>query len=188
VGVALLNHFVSSQLPFIGIAKSHITIRDIDALLDHSYWDRRRPGRIGGKAAGLLLAYKILLPRLNARDPELERLVTIPESYYFNSGIFSDFIDHNGLHRLHSQKYKHRESLEEEYEEIKRLFEKASFPDDVVRTSGIFWRRSESTPSSCDRRVCWRTASDSPFPASTSRSLWPTKASSRRGLGSSSEV
>jgi hypothetical protein len=132
VRVALINHFISNQLPFIGIAKKYITIRDIDELVDHTYWSPRRSGRIGGKAAGMLLAYKILVPRLAERDPELEAHVTVPESYYFNSGIFSDFIDYNGLHTFHSQKYKSRETIEEEYKHIAELFQRAVFPPDMV--------------------------------------------------------
>jgi hypothetical protein len=130
--VALINHFISNQLKFISIAKHHITIRDINELCERSYWSRRRSGRIGGKAAGMLLAYKILLPRLSKRDPELEQYVTIPESYYFNSGIFSDFLDYNGLEEFRTQKYKSRETIEEEYKTMARLFEKASFPPDLV--------------------------------------------------------
>jgi hypothetical protein len=129
--VALINHFISNQLPFISIAKNHITIRDIDDLVDQSYWSRRRPGRIGGKAAGMLLAYKIIMPRLSKRDPELERYVEIPDSFYLNSGIFSDFLDHNDLHRFHSQKYKSREEIEKDYKTMARLFRKSSFPPDI---------------------------------------------------------
>lgn len=132
VRVALINHFISNQLPFIGIAKNHITIRDIDELIDHSYWNRRRSGKIGGKAAGMFLAYKITLPRLSKRDPELEKYVSIPESYYFNSGNLSDFLDYNRLYSFHSQKYKTRETIEEEYRTMSELFKKASFPPDVV--------------------------------------------------------
>jgi len=132
VRVALISHFISNQLPFIGIAKHHITIRDIDEMLDHSYWNPRRPGRFGGKAAGMLLAYKIILPRLAEKDPEFSKYVEIPESYYFNTGIFSDFIDYNGLHHFHSQKYKTREAIEEEYKNISQLFRKASYPPDMI--------------------------------------------------------
>lgn len=132
VRVALISHFISSQLPFIGVAKKHITIRDVDDLMDHSYWNRRRSGKIGGKAAGMFLANKILLPRLSPRDPELERYVSMPESYYFNSGNLSDFLDYNRLYSFHSQKYKTSETIEEEYSNMSELFERASFPADVV--------------------------------------------------------
>ncbi|MFH0814380.1 MAG: PEP/pyruvate-binding domain-containing protein [Pseudomonadota bacterium] len=130
--VALIRHFISDQLPFVSVAKNHITIRDIDEIIDQSYWSRRLPGRIGGKAAGMLLAYRIILPRLAKKDPELEKYVRIPESYYFNSGIFTDFLDYNKLHKFHSQKYKSREMIEEEYKSISGVFEKAVFPPDVV--------------------------------------------------------
>ena len=132
VRVALINHYISNQLPFIGIAKSHITIRDIEELVDNIYWNRRRPGKIGGKAAGMFLAYKILVPKLTPGDPEINQYVRIPESYYFSSGIFSDFLDYNNLDQFHSQKYKTREEIEEEYKNISELFKRSSFPPDTV--------------------------------------------------------
>ena len=134
VRVALIHHFISNQLPFLGIAKHHITIRDIDEMVKHSYWSPRYPGRIGGKAAGLLLAYRIILPRLTERDPELDRYLAIPESYYFNSGIFSDFVDYNNLYELHTHKYKNRDDIEETYRKIPAIMEKAAFPPDTVDT------------------------------------------------------
>lgn len=132
VRVALINHFVSNQLPFIGIGKNYITIRDVEELVENIYWSRRRPGKIGGKAAGMFLAYKILVPKLSVADPEIERHVRIPESYYFSSGIFSDFLDYNHLEQFHSQKYKSREKIEEEYQNISELFKRSSFPPDTV--------------------------------------------------------
>ncbi len=132
VRVALVNHFISNQLPFIGIAKHHITIRDIGELADRIIWNRRRPGKIGGKSAGMFLAYKILVPKLTQSDPEIEKLVRIPESYYINTGNFSDFIDSNELYQFHTQKYKSREELEEGCQQIAALFQNAQFSPDVV--------------------------------------------------------
>jgi hypothetical protein len=132
VRVALINHFISNQLPFIGIGKRYITIRDVEELVDNIYWSHRRPGKIGGKAAGMFLAYKILVPRLTSGDPEIDKYVKIPESYYFSSGIFSDFLDYNHLEQFHSQKYKSREKIEEEYKNISELFKQSSFPPDTV--------------------------------------------------------
>ena len=132
VRVSLINHFISNQLPFIGIGKRYITIRDIEELVDNIYWSHRRPGKIGGKAAGMFLAYKILVPKLTPGDPEIDQYVRIPESYYFSSGIFSDFLDYNNLDQFHSQKYKTREEIEEEYKNISELFERSSFPPDTI--------------------------------------------------------
>jgi hypothetical protein len=132
VRVALINHFISNQLPFIGIAKNHITIRDIEELADRIIWNRRRPGKIGGKSAGMFLAYKILVPKLTDGDPEIEKYVRIPESYYINTGNFSDFIDSNELYQFHAQKYKSREELEEGCQQVAALFRNAQFSPDVV--------------------------------------------------------
>ena len=144
--VALIHHFISNQLPFVTIAKNHITIRDIDEMVDQSYWSKRRPGRVGGKAAGMLLAYKIIMPRLEKRDAELEKYVTIPESYYFNSGLFSDFIDYNGFHDFHHQKYKTRDVIEDEYKTMARLFQGASFPPDVEQMFAEFLEKIGEAP------------------------------------------
>ncbi len=132
VRVALISHFISNQLPFIGVSKNYITIRDIDELVDNMFWNRRRPGKIGGKAAGMFLAYKILVPKLTEADSEIDRYVRIPESYYFSSGVFSDFLDYNNLEQFHSQKYKTREKIESEYKNISELFKRSSFPPDTV--------------------------------------------------------
>ncbi len=146
VRVALINYFISNQLAFISVAKKHITIRDVEDILEKTYRSKRRPGRIGGKAAGMYLAYRILVPRLTLGDPELKKYISIPESYYFNSGIFSEFIDYNELYEFHSQKYKTLEELERGYEEIGLLFERAKFPEDIVEKFREFLKRVGEHP------------------------------------------
>ncbi|OPY91051.1 MAG: phosphoenolpyruvate synthase [Syntrophaceae bacterium PtaU1.Bin231] len=146
VRVALINHFISNHLPIIGIAKHFITIRDVDEMLSSSFSTPRRPGKIGGKAAGLLLAHKILLPRLLERDPDFERKVTVPESYYFNSGILSDFMDYNCLYSFSSRKYQSREDIAENFRNIGQVFAKASFPPDTVAMFRAFLERMGEEP------------------------------------------
>lgn len=132
IRVALTSRFISSQLPFISLAKNHITIRDIDAVLQRSLWSRKRPGRLGGKAAGMILAHKILLPALENWDPELEQYIRVPETWYLNSGVFSEFLDRNNLYLFHTFKYKDRETIEKEFLRIEERFSHASFAPEVV--------------------------------------------------------
>ncbi|HBZ54903.1 MAG TPA: hypothetical protein DEO88_05820 [Syntrophobacteraceae bacterium] len=146
VRVALIDQFVSGQLPFVSVAKEHITIRDIHEMLGRSIWSSRHRGRIGGKAAGMLLAYKILLPRLMPHDPELEQAVRIPESYYFDSGILEEFIHHNNLYWLHSLKYKDPDSLEHEYRKVGEVFGKAEYPTEVVAKFRAFLQEVGDSP------------------------------------------
>jgi hypothetical protein len=132
VRVGLLSRFISDQLTFLAVAKNHITIRDMDELMGRIIWNPRRGGRIGGKSAGMFLAYKIILPLLGRRDPEFEKYVRIPESHYFTSGFLTDFLDSNNLFSLHSQKYKNRETIESEFSQISEIIRKTVFPPDII--------------------------------------------------------
>ena len=133
IRVSLLSHYISSQLPFIGIAKNHVTIRDIDAVLGHTIGHVAYPGKLGGKAAGMILAQKILLPILSERDPEFEKYIATPDTWYISSGVMSDFIDRNHFYVFHTHKYRDRDAIDEEYRRIGGMFEKADFPPDVVK-------------------------------------------------------
>ncbi|MGO9309727.1 MAG: PEP/pyruvate-binding domain-containing protein [Spirochaetia bacterium] len=132
IRVALLSHYVSSQLPFIGIAKNHVTIRDIDTVLGHTIGHVTYPGKLGGKTAGMIVAQKILLPILSEREPDFEKYIAVPDTWYISSGVMSDFIDRNHFYGFHTHKYRDRDAIDEEFKLVGGLFEKAAFPPDVV--------------------------------------------------------
>ncbi len=63
--VVLTKGLISDQLAFVGIAKDLFTVSDLQAIRHR----RIGRGKIGGKAAGMMLAWKILnLPESNERD------------------------------------------------------------------------------------------------------------------------
>ena len=132
IRVALISRFISNQLPFISLAKNYITIRDADAILQNTLFSRRRPGKLGGKAAGMILAHKILLPTLEQKDPELESMIRIPDTWHLNSGVFSEFLDRNNLYLFHTFKYKDRENIEKDFLRIEEQFKLATFAPEVV--------------------------------------------------------
>ena len=132
IRVALISRFISNQLPFISLSKNYITIRDTDGILQNTLFSRRRPGKLGGKAAGMILAHKILLPTLEKKDPELEGKIRIPDTWYLNSGVFSEFLDRNNLYLFHTFKYKDREDIEKDFLRIEEQFKFATFAPEVV--------------------------------------------------------
>lgn len=132
IRVSLLSFYVSSQLPFLGIAKKYVTIRDISAILEHTLGHVAYPGRLGGKAAGMIVAQKILLPILAGHDPDFERHIAVPDTWFISSGVFSDFIDRNDFHLFHTHKYREREAFDAEYQLIGERFESASFSPDII--------------------------------------------------------
>jgi hypothetical protein len=132
IRVALLSRFISSQLPFVSLAKNHIVIRDIDEILQRTLWSRRRPGKLGGKAAGMVLGEKILRPSLQKSDPDFEKYIAVPDTWYLNSGVFSEFLDRNNLYLFHTFKYEDRETIEKAFTQIEEKFKYASFAPEVV--------------------------------------------------------
>ena len=144
--VDLIKHFVSEQLPFVRVAKQHITVEDIASVLEKSKWSPRQPGKIGGKAAGLLLAQRVVLPKLQATDSEFQDVLSIPESHFFSSGIFTDLLDYNGLYQLYDQKYKSGEEIQAGYESIVQSFKKATFPPDMLKLFRSFLEETGDQP------------------------------------------
>ncbi len=132
IRVELINRYISAHLPYISIAKNYITIRDVDTLISKSIGGRSMTGKLGGKAAGIVLAQKILKPLLKKQDPDYEKHVRFPETFFIRSDIFQRFSEINNLHDIHTHKYRDIQDIEREYPVLKEQFRKASFPDEVV--------------------------------------------------------
>lgn len=126
--VVLIKGMISDQLAFVGIAKNFFTIADLKEIR------RRRIGRgkIGGKAAGMLLAYKILQRALAEGEIETEYPIVIPDSYFMGSDVFYEFHELNDLHDFHNQKYKTRDEIVAEYPKAVEAFTQGRFPDEVI--------------------------------------------------------
>ena len=126
--VVLTKGMISDQLAFVGIAKNFFTIADLKEIR------RRRIGRgkIGGKAAGMMLAYKMLQHALAEAEIELEYPITIPDSYFIGADVFYEFHELNGLHEFHNQKYKSHEEIVAEYPLGIEAFLAGRFPETVV--------------------------------------------------------
>lgn len=126
--VVLIKGMISDQLHFVGIAKRFFTIADLREI-------RRRRigrGRIGGKAAGLLLAHKILEHAQARGELELPVPLKIPDSYFIGADVFYEVHDLNQLHDFHNQKYKSSEQIIAEYPQVVEAMINARFPEHVT--------------------------------------------------------
>ncbi|MDD3806888.1 MAG: PEP/pyruvate-binding domain-containing protein [Candidatus Marinimicrobia bacterium] len=135
IRVALLKNFISDNLQFIRIARKYIRITDLDPIIKHTLGSETGSGKIGGKAAGLILAYKILTTEYtDETDYEYFREhVHVPESYYLRTDVFEDFLAYNGFVEYQNQKYKSMEEIQDEYPLIRELFKNADFPPVIKR-------------------------------------------------------
>jgi len=136
--VVLIRTLVSDQLRYINIAKDWFTISDLAEI-------RRRKigaGKIGGKAAGMLLAMRIL----QSTDPSIRTCLRPAESYYIGSDEIYNFMAINNLVHWNDQKYKTEEEMRAEYAFIVADFEAGQFPPDIVEKLNDLLLRVGPTP------------------------------------------
>jgi hypothetical protein len=123
--VVLIRSMISDQLAYLNIARKWFTVED----LKNIYLRKVGYGKIGGKSAGMMLAYRILR---NAAPPEAREAIRIPVSYFLASDLYYVFIANNGLVHWSDQKYKPEAQMRSEYPRIVRDFVEGKFPDDIL--------------------------------------------------------
>jgi len=119
----LIKTMISDQPGFVHLARRWLAKEDFQFVQSR----RIGAGKIGGKAGGLLLAWKILrtaLPR------EIHRMV-IPNSYFIGADVFQNFLADNQLEYTH-QKYKPLDQVRSEYPAIQEEFLRRRLPEDVA--------------------------------------------------------
>jgi pyruvate,water dikinase len=126
---ALVRRLLSDQLDFVAVAKQFIRVRDFAEVLDHVVPTDGNQGRLGGKAAGLILARSIL-GRAKARGA-YQGEFRVPRSFYVPSNGTLEFIEYNGLEEIINVKYKPIDEVREEFPLVQRLFKGGTFPPTV---------------------------------------------------------
>ncbi|WP_374688824.1 PEP/pyruvate-binding domain-containing protein [Promineifilum sp.] len=143
IKVVLIKRMISDQLPYIAVAKRIFTIADLRAI----YARRIGSGKIGGKAAGLMLAWRILMagpdrhpappdgPVQNAAalsSPANSADIAIPDSYFIGTEVIYDFRLANGLEHWMNQKYRSLAEIREEYPKIVEAHLAGEMPAAIV--------------------------------------------------------
>ncbi len=126
--VVVLKTLMSDQLGFIRIAKEWFTIADLKEIRRRRIGD----GKIGGKAAGMLLAWKILQTCLAGEDSDLRERIVLPNSWYIGSSMLYEFNSLNNLLFSVDQKYKPLAQIESEYPSIVKTYLETKLPEDML--------------------------------------------------------
>ncbi|MCW5875269.1 MAG: PEP/pyruvate-binding domain-containing protein [Anaerolineales bacterium] len=124
IKVVLIRSTISDQLAYINIAKEWFTLDDLLAIRHHKIGK----GKIGGKAAGMLLALRILQ---RVAEKDIAQNVTIPESYFLGADVMYAFMAHNNMIHWADQKYKDEDQIRDEYATIQKEYAAGSFPEDI---------------------------------------------------------
>jgi hypothetical protein len=126
IKVVLIRNMISDQLRYINIARNWFSIADLAEIRRHKIGH----GRIGGKAAGMLLAYKILEQSPNE---DLRQNLRTPESYFLGSDLLYTFISVNNFHHWNDQKYKPEDEMRRDYPKIVKDFIEGDFPPSIIQ-------------------------------------------------------
>ncbi|MEW5719438.1 MAG: PEP/pyruvate-binding domain-containing protein [Chloroflexota bacterium] len=122
--VVLLKALISDQLAFVRVAKDYFTMADIREIRKH----RIGEGKIGGKAAGMWLAWKIMQAHAAAEGLAPNDII-MPSSHYIGANGLYEFNVQNNLLFSVDQKYKPRDEIEAEYPGIVQQYLDARLPD-----------------------------------------------------------
>ncbi len=139
IKVVLIRTMISDQLGYIKIARKWFTIDDLKEI-------RKRKigyGKIGGKSAGMLLAYRILR---ETASPALRAALRIPVSYFLASDVFYSFMATNGLVHWSDQKYKPEAQMRAEFPIIQQEFRQGRFPEEIAERLRAILREADGRP------------------------------------------
>jgi len=134
IKVVLIRTLISDQLAYVDIAKQWLTIDDLLSI-------RKRKigaGKIGGKAAGMLLAYRILN---ETADADIIDSLYIPDSYFIGADVMYAYMATNDLMKWADQKYKPEDEIRGEFPTIQEEYARGEFPIDILeRLQGLLYR------------------------------------------------
>ncbi len=125
--VVLIRTMVSDQLKYVKIARKWLKVEDLKEIRARKIGG----GKIGGKAAGMLLAMRVLK---ETAPPEIAARFKIPPSYYLGSDVFYNFMTLNDLTHWNGQKYKTQEEMRADFPQLRADFQKGKFPVDVAES------------------------------------------------------
>jgi pyruvate,water dikinase len=129
--VALIRRLISEHLEYLNIAKRYLTAGAIADVAQRIVVPGGGSGRVGGKAAGMLLAWHILADA--HRRGQLEHLPRLPRTWYVRSDGVMHLIEHNNLQEYTNVKYREPADIQAAFPIIERVFKEAVFPEPFLQ-------------------------------------------------------
>ncbi|HSB88587.1 MAG TPA: PEP/pyruvate-binding domain-containing protein [Anaerolineales bacterium] len=139
IKVVLTKAMISDHLGYVGVARDWFDMADLQSVRAR----RIGRGKIGGKAAGLVLAACILR---KTGDPDLTSHLRVPRSWFLGADVFYQFIQLNALLDLSNQKYRQEPEIRAAFPAARQRFSEGSFPDEVVEGLRTVVREANGVP------------------------------------------
>ncbi len=135
LNVALIRRFLSDDLDFIKIAKHYLNITDFHEIIQHVIYPSGSHGKLGGKAAGMILAQKILrdLEEQSKQSP-MPFPFKVPKTWFMTTDCMTEFLFYNNLEELHEFKYRDIQDIRLNYPNIIQLLKNSRFPPAIIKS------------------------------------------------------
>lgn len=124
----LRRMLIGDEPHFARLADRYLTVDDLLAIRERLIGS----GRIGGKAAGMYLARRILCQAPNEDGIAFDHVLEDHDSFYVGSDVFFTFLVSNRLFRRRLQVQQTANLSPEQYAEIEALFQSGTFPDTIM--------------------------------------------------------
>lgn len=131
LGASLIRRLFTERPDLIAAARDLVSLEDAEDLVGRIVYPAGSHGLLGGKAAGLFVARKIL-EKAADREPALAEVRT-PRTWYVTSDSLRAFVDYNDLHELYYRRYMDAEQVRREYPHIVQLLKGSHFPPELSR-------------------------------------------------------
>ena len=121
----LSRMIIGDHPKFNQLADTYFTLEDLLSIRDRMIGS----GRIGGKAAGMLLSRKIIQ---NSKIQNISDMIEPHDSFYIGSDVFFTFMINNGLFRLKLKLSDSSSMTMEEFKEVEARFLDGEFPYEIM--------------------------------------------------------
>ncbi|MDA8126960.1 MAG: PEP/pyruvate-binding domain-containing protein [Deltaproteobacteria bacterium] len=122
----LSRMMIGTHPEFNRLVDTYMTLDDLFAIRDRLIGS----GRIGGKAAGMLIARRILVSEPG--DVDFKEVLEPHDSFYIGSDVFFTFLVNNDLFRLRLQLSRATHISHDEFAEVEKRFLTGRFPPEIM--------------------------------------------------------
>lgn len=128
--VDLTRRLFNDDLRYVSSIRKHVSISDYGDIVSHMIGPYNGNGKVGGKAAGLFRAEKIL--KTHMKSHIVLRNLKVPKSWYIASDAVLEFIQHNALEEMMAIKYAHPDEIRQEYQLLEQVFKHSVMPFSIL--------------------------------------------------------
>jgi pyruvate, water dikinase len=121
----LTRMMIGNHPDFNKLADKYLTVDDLMQIRNRMIGS----GRVGGKAAGMLVARKALLKE---NDKDFSSILEEHDSFFIGSDVFFTFLVDNNFFRLKSERSRNLQFSPEEFEDIELKFLEGRFPREII--------------------------------------------------------